>query len=209
MKKAILYFIVTVSFLNLTSCTIDSEGNIHLTWIGWMLIASFGAFLLFLIASIVKGLIEYHSKAKNAKIRLKEAGLSADQIFYMGRYIGGHPDINESIIPCQIHKKDEDFIICHEINNFPEPITKIPIASIKNILVEDRLSIEKKVTLGRILLVGIFALAWTKDKKIDDTYLTIEWYDGRFSHTTVFEYVGNLSMEYANKTRNSLIKLAR
>ena len=42
-------------------------------------------------------------------------------------------------------------------------IGTIPIDSIKSINIEDASSFNKKLSLGRVMLVGVFALAWKKE----------------------------------------------
>jgi hypothetical protein len=51
--------------------------------------------------------------------------------------------------------------------SMPEKVinSAIELSTISNISIEDASSIDKKVTLGRVLLVGVFALAWRKSKK--------------------------------------------
>ena len=83
----------------------------------------------------------------------------------------------------------------------------IVIENIKNITVEDASSIEKKITVGRLLLVGVFALAWRKKKTNELAFVVTEWNDGKFDHSTTFSFEGKEAMTKANTARNSLIKM--
>ncbi len=91
----------------------------------------------------------------------------------------------------------------------PLILGEIPSINIKNILVEDQSTVERRVTLGRMLLVGIFAFAWSKRQKNELAYLIFEWSDGRFEHETIFEFEGRDAMVKANTARNGVIKWLR
>jgi hypothetical protein len=67
---------------------------------------------------------------------------------------------------------------------------------------------EKRITLGRVLLVGIFALAWRKKKKNELAFVTIEWKE-KFENSTIFSFEGQEAMQKANTARNELIKMCR
>jgi len=86
-----------------------------------------------------------------------------------------------------------------------DPLARISNDSITNIVIEDSSTIEKRVSFGRVFLVGIFALAWQKKKKNELAYLIIEWNDGRFDHETMFQFEGKDAMTKANTARNKLI----
>ena len=189
----------------MTSCEINDDGKIvGLNWVGWLIVILF----IGLIIAIIRKANKSTLVMKEANRLLLESGIEPQQVYYMGLYVGGHPDIDDEF-SCRIYKKDDNLVLCNEVNFFPTPKSTIPIASITNIQVEDKSSIEKKVTLGRILLVGVFALGWTKKEKHEINFITIDWNDGRFSHSTTFAFYGEAGAQLANKTRNTLIKLVR
>ena len=208
MKKAFLFSVFIGIVFFLTSCEMDENLEPRLSPFGWLLISIFPLTFIGAIAdSIYK-----HKKSKPvrevAKKRMDEAGINPHEVYFMGQYVGGHPEIDNEFF-CQLYKKDENLVLCKDVDFFPKTISTIPISSITNILVEDKSSIEKKVTLGRILLVGVFALGWTKKEKHELNFIIIEWKDGRFNHSTVFAFSGEAGVHLASKTRNTLIKLAR
>lgn len=82
---------------------------------------------------------------------------------------------------------------------------EIPIEAVSDITIEDASSIEKKITVGRIFLVGIFALGWRKKKKNELAFLVIEWKKGKFEHFTTFSFEGKEAFQNANTARNKLI----
>jgi len=197
MKK--LFF--TIALLTLYSCEMDDKGDFHTTWLFWFLIA------MLIITFIITG-ISAESNIKKKNERLRKAGINPNAVFSVGKYVGGHPNIDKTIEKCSIYKRTEDVVICEVGQNyFPTPKSRIPINSIKNIQVEDASSIEKKITLGRVLLVGVFALAWRKNKKDEHAFVTIDWDDGKFDHSTVFAFDGKNAMQNANTARNNLIKM--
>ena len=85
----------------------------------------------------------------------------------------------------------------------------IDFASIKEVTLEDQSTIENRITVGRMLLVGPLAFAWKKKEKIESAYLILDWNDGTFNHKTLFEFTGSSSMQKANTARNKLINTVK
>lgn len=132
-----------------------------------------------------------------------------------GKYVMGHPDVDNAIEATFIAKKETDLEIVKAVkiqyqptyNYFSKAI--IPIVGIKNVLLEDASSIEKRVTFQRMLLVGIFAFAWKQKKVNEVSYVIIEWNDGKFDHETLFQFEGKGAVVKGNTLRNSLIRFVR
>jgi hypothetical protein len=162
-----------------------------------------------LILFVILG-ISGSKKQKENNEKLKKLGYSLDTKIDTGKYVGGHPDINDTIPKTIIFPKDDRLEIMLEAP-MALPIKKGDIENsfIKNILAEDQSTVEKRVTVGRLLMTGIFAFAWKKKKKNELAYLTIEWNDGRFDHETIFEFEGVGSMQNANTARNKIMKAVR
>jgi len=148
---------------------------------------------------------------------LRGIGIDYSQKIDVGSYVGGHPDIDDVIHMVFCFKRDDKLTFyakrykkTSSIGSvYYDHIGDVPIGKIKDIIIEDASTIERKVTLGRAMLVGVFALAWKKRKKNDETYLNIEWNDGKFNHETLFHFENNGAFNNANKARNALIKLIR
>lgn len=209
MKKLHLQIFIAAIFL-LNSCSEDANGHFHLDWFGWFIILIIISPFAVGIVALIGKLINAKPREENANNYLKEIGIDPLSTNIVFHYVGGHPDLDEEFVG-YLYKRDEEFVLLqHGITTL---VTKfrstIPIKAIKNILVDDRSSIEKKVTFGRVFLVGVFALAWTKDKKNEIAFLTIEWNDGKFDHSTVFAFHNANSMTHANTARNTLIKLIK
>lgn len=125
---------------------------------------------------------------------------------YFGVLTCGHPDI-DGAIRAAVATKDKQLLIFAIGDQPVQPaIAKIPMEFIKNINVEDASTVKNRVTVGRLLAVGVFAFAWTKKEVKETSYLVIEWNDGRFDHETVFEFVGKDAVNSSNQRRNKLIR---
>lgn len=148
---------------------------------------------------------------KELKIKddLNQLKMNVEDFIPIGAYVGGHVDQDEVVNGCHFISKENSFIFYQWLDKTNLPIEKFSIKknNIKSITVEDVSSIEKSITLGRVLLVGVFALAWQKKKKNDLFFIIINWNDGKFNHSTTFSFEGVNSSLNANSSRNKLIKL--
>ncbi len=203
MKKLLILFTFFTSIV-ICSCTVDDVGETHVTSLGWLLIVGLPILFVFMVKSGQK------NKVKTDAF-LAKRGIKQTDIVPYGTYVGGHPDADENINYAVIYPKDKKLIIAKQLHESipPEDKVSIVITSIKDITVEDASSIEKKVTLGRVLLTGVFALAWRKSKKNELAFVSIDWNDGKFNHSTLFSFEGKDAMQKANTARNKLIKIAR
>ncbi len=140
--------------------------------------------------------------------KLEDKAYPSDKISSKIQYLNGHLDLNEALEGVFLFLCDKTIDILQEEEN---TIRKIKLASIKkdsisNIAIEDETTIEKRVSFKRILLVGIFALAWKKKEVNEMAFIIIEWQEGKFSHETTFQIIGKGAMQNANIIRNKLIK---
>jgi hypothetical protein len=151
-----------------------------------------------------------NSATKEVNEKLLAAGYDPEQQIILSKYLGGHPDINEAKPHTSLfYHSGSVHIMEYMPLKMPIKLAEIPGANVKNVVVEDQSSVERRVTLGRMLLVGIFAFAWKKKKKNEQAYLIFEWSDGRFEHETIFEFEGRDAMVKANTARNGVIKWLR
>lgn len=200
MKKA--FFILPLSSL-LIACTENAKGEMVISNFGWGLI-----FILVLTVILIG--IKSSKDSKKAKEYMSVNNIDPLSVILLGKYVGGHPELNKIIESCSAYKRDTSLIICeNEPGGLPRGKCNIPIDSIKNVQIEDASTMDKSVTLGRALLVGVFALAWKKNKKVEVGFLLIDWNDGKFDHSTTFVFEGVKAMENANTARNKLIKILR
>jgi hypothetical protein len=218
--KRLFFLIVYALILIFTSCTkevydVDGFGNISHkevpTDFGWILI-------IFVVVSVIIAIL-YHTtgwKEANEKAneklkakKLKEYGVTSLSVIQdIGKYVGGHPKRNDMIEYCSWYKKEDELIFLQKKDKYelyPSLAMRITISTIKDIVLEDASTMDRRITLGRVLLIGIFALAWRKNKKNEMAFVVIEWNDGKFNHSTTFAYEGKDAMQRANTDRNRLI----
>lgn len=197
MKKAITFLLL---IFNLSSCTFDG-GHVGIApWFWWVIII----FIALMISAGISG----NKEIKRVEENLKNQGLNFNDFKKCGTYVGGHPTLDKTIEGIAI-RKDDKLLRIYEFPNqleMPKFRGNIPIESISDIKVEDATSIERRLTVGRLLLVGIFAFAWKKKKKNEMAFVTIEWKE-KFEHNTVFCFEGKEAMQNANTARNQLIRM--
>jgi len=147
-----------------------------------------------------------NTSSNELKNKMLDLGFDLEKRVITWFYIAGHPEIDSTNIFTSIIPKDNFLYIFEDkIIEMPKKIGRINCNQIKKIVIEDKSTIEKRVTMGRILLTGIFALAWKKIDKNEKSFLIIEWVDERFEHETIFEFNGESSLQEANTARNKLI----
>lgn len=214
MREQLKYYITRILysttlltlFLCLASCVEKGDGEFAFAdWFKTTVV-------IILVVVVVLFIIALTSSTKNEKKTtevLKSRGQSQADFKRVGRYVGGHPNQNEEILRMTVRDAGEDLYFYKHFGEVGMPYFRFEIkkASIRNITIEDASTIEKRVTLGRLVLVGVFALAWRKKEKNEVAFVVIEWNDGRFDHNTTFIHEGTNAMMVANKTRNMLISM--
>lgn len=169
--------------------------------------SSFLIILIVIAVVIMIAVISANNQHKTNSAVMESRGYSRDLSIDTGKYISGHPQISNPIDETVIYLKDDQLEVFNAysvVNGIKEGVIKSTL--IKKIVVEDQSTIEKRITVARLLLVGIFAFALKKKKKNEIAYLIIEWDDGRFEHETIFEFEGSSAMTRANTSRNTLIR---
>ena len=203
MKKYYLIFGLLCYILQ--SCDFDEQGGASLNGFGWFLIIVF----IFFFAIII---IDGNKKHAKSEKQLAEMGLKFSDCKSVGMYVGGHPALKESIKNVYALKEKDKIVLYTQViagYEMPKliPNSEIDIESIKDIKLEDASSIENKITLGRLLLVGIFAFAWKKKKKNETAFVTVTWSKGKFEQNTTFMFEAKDALQNANTARNQLMEL--
>lgn len=137
--------------------------------------------------------------------RLKKQGFTEPMLLNR-KYIMGHPDVDKSA-PMIIAFKEMKIHLLNANTNLS--VASISNELIKSVNIEDKSSMQSRVSLGRMALFGLFAFAMKKSKKDEFAYLVIDWNDGRDDHATVFEYQGRGSTSKANGDRNVILRMIR
>lgn len=170
----------------------------------------FWIILIGLVVIVFVFVAKNEKETKESNKKLASSGYNFNQKVDSGKYISGHPDIDDPITSSIIVPKSSSLVIINDIASHSSRVqAEIANNFIKNVLVEDQTTIERRVTVGRLLLTGLFAFALKKKKKNELAYLVIEWNDGKFEHETIFEFEGKEAIQNANTARNKLIRLVR
>lgn len=207
MKKGLKY-VLFASLLMMTSCKEDgsiSDG-------GW-------AFILGIILIFIWVMYTTNNEMKKNNEIAKKNGDDPRNYKDVGAYIGGHPQINNSYQHV-LAKKNGDVIefwsgFLYDENSFSSSMPSkiegfsISIDAIEDIRLEDRTTIDKNVTAGRMFLVGMYAFAWKKKKKEEMACVVIKWKMGKFENETIFMLEGKGAMGRANKARTNLINMCQ
>jgi hypothetical protein len=154
-----------------------------------------GIIIIFFIV-LLGLLIIFLIRQRQSRKELETVGLAT---IPMGAYLTGLPNVleaNGEILASVT--KDSYIFYSGEITR--KEIGKIPIQAVEQISVEDKTSISQRVTLSRILVLGLFALAAPKKTEHKDFYLVIEWQDEKgYQEKTVFRFQGYLAQKSAKQ----------
>lgn len=167
------------------------------------------AIILIVFVIIMIGIFAENKNEKDSEAYMKARGISKDRMIESQKYIAGHPGIDNPIVQTFLTFDKSNFSIYEYKTSIdgrlPFEVARILKSNIKDVIAEDATTMEKRVTVGRLLVVGLFAFALKKNKKNELAYLTIKWSDGRFEHDTYFEFAGKDAMTKANTARNRII----
>lgn len=158
--------------------------------------------LIFSVVMFIASSVTASRNAEATKMKLKE--LQSIETLNIGKNITGLENVsaNDLAITCVI---SEDSFVFLRRNG--EELGRIPRNSINKIVVDDRSKITQHVTVGRVLALGIFALAVPKTGKALSFYLLIDWNNEEgVVENTVFEFSGANSNILANKALTTLKK---
>ncbi len=120
----------------------------------------------------------------------------------MGKYIAGLPNADDPVndVDCAITKSHLVFF-----SNINKELGKIPRNGINQIIVDDKSQIAQRLTVTRMLTLGIFSLAAPKKKKYIEFYVVIDWRDNSgIRQNTVFEFIDQDANKNANRAANCL-----
>ena len=167
-------------------------------------------FLVVFVVIIIMSILIAISNNSVRKTQLKSLNITELDLIQCGKYTAGHPDIDKPINFAEVLCKDNELLI-YGSSDRSRPVlsARIPIEKIKNIILEDASTVQKRVTVTRLLSTGLFAFALKKKEKTETAYIIIEWNDGKFDHETIFEFSNLGAVQKANETRNKLVKLCR
>jgi hypothetical protein len=140
--------------------------------------------------------------------------------YFSGKYVGGHPDaptpipvttgvLTDSEIVIHVAGIKQQYAALHGLKQ-PKELGaiafRIPVSSITNVVVEDASTVEKRVTMTRLLTVGVFAFGAKKKKVHSEFYVTLTWGAGKIPNETIFEFEGQNAQTQANQWRSIIVK---
>lgn len=118
------------------------------------------------------------------------------------KYLTGHPNLDHS--DCfNIEVQDYKLIFFGLDDEF---VAAINGQFITEISVCDKSVLQERVTLGRVALLGLWALAAPKREKIAICHLVITWQDEHSTRQTAFEYNGYEPLLRADRARDTLVR---
>ncbi len=159
-------------------------------------IIAVGIFALLLIAAAIQRMRMTPEQRAEHDASMKKRADDKRAATDAGRYISGHPGINQ---PLGVRLLVEgDLVVFIKADITGARIGSIPLASIEDVVVEDQSTMERRVTATRLLAVGIFAFAMKKGRQHVCFYVTVSWSDGRFKNNTIFEFVDPNPLARAN-----------
>lgn len=124
--------------------------------------------ILILVASIIGNLVKTNNKNTNDGQELPKRNLLA----MWCTYIGGCPKILDTHITNVSIEKDENNLY---FNNLTGDILSIPLSNIKDITVQSKEQISQRVTISRLILLGVFAFGAPKKEKKITKYIVINY----------------------------------
>ncbi len=156
-----------------------------------------GVVLAIIIFVLIKSSRDSLKKQKENDDKLEKLGFTRH--YEAGTYLTGFQESErQSNVICG-ETKDELIFLDSDLNE----LGKIPIKDITDITLEDKSTIDKRITLTRIALVGIFAFGLQKKRKDEVYFLVIDWKSKKLGETVVFEFT---NLEDVNKAMFNIKK---
>src|SRR6266404_8388630 len=129
---------------------------------------------------------------------------NATHHFSVGKYMVGLEKCDRPMENVECVVAPADFIFA-KLNG--TELGRVPRDSVFEVLVDDKSQLSQRLTATRMVLLGVFALAAPKAKKMKEWCVAVNWTDSRgLSRATVFEFTGSNCEGDANKASNSILR---
>ena len=192
----------------------ETQGN---PLLGLLILIAIAAVIVYLARRVYAGAKKTEADkaaaqaAFNALSPEEKAAIQAkkekEKTHFSGRYMRGHPALPRPIQTTNCQLAEDDILIYSPVSGKLGPVVgKIPLSQVQNVVVEDKSTVEKRVTMTRVLAIGVFALAAKKKEVHPEFYLTISWGGGKIGNETIFEFDGENAQVNANALRNEIAK---
>ena len=120
-----------------------------------------------------------------------------------GKYLIGLPTANDPTDKVNWRITADHFVFTSTLA-YSEELGRIPRNSINEVRVDLRQNVGQRLTVTRMLTLGVFALAAPKRRR-NEYCLVVDWDDLNGNrHNTVFEFTGRTAAEDANSAANFL-----
>jgi hypothetical protein len=143
---------------------------------------------------VVMGGVAIYTGVKASRWR---KSLNYETVFCIrGKYVTGLPNLHTPLKNLHCFVTQSDFIFAPSRDG-PE-LARIPCSSVKSASLDDHTSIKSKVTVPRILTLGLLALAAPANVRSGDLVLLIDWTnEAGDRQNAVFEFTGGDSVRDA------------
>ena len=163
--------------------------------------------IVFLIFIIVMGVahakeqkVKEDSQKQRRNKKLEELKPAARTS--VGKYLAGLPNVGQSAFEIDCVVVGDQFLF---LDGIGRELDKIPRDSINQIIVDDKSQITQRLTVPRLLALGVFAFAAPLAQKHKTFCLVIDWDDEKgVRQNTLFEFEGESSAAQANAAANVL-----
>jgi len=164
--------------------------------------------IIFCVIMVIVNLNKQHENEESKKsLEGKVQNLQPLESINIGKHLTGLSKVNESdlFVTCAILENEFLFL-----GSNGAEIGRILRNSINQIVIDDKSQITQRITVGRLLTLGIFSLAIPKTEKQLNFCLLIDWdNENGIRENTVFEYSGLNSNIAANTAANTLKKYVK
>lgn len=165
----------------------------------------FWFFLVMFIIGIL-GYSTFKSKIQQIEIdninfnKLKNKEYNKNNFIWIKKYFGGIHGVNKNNIPILLYPSKTGFeIFDNQYNRLGDLLNE----QITDISIEDKSSVEKRLSVTNIALFGVLGLAMRKSKEYDVSLLIIKLSDGRFTHEGIFSFEYTKEEKMKDKNLNS------
>ena len=124
--------------------------------------------------------------------------------FSVGRYIVGLEDQNYVTDNVECVVGPDDFVFAKMGGT---ALGKIPRDAVEEVAIDDKSQITQRLTVTRMVALGVFALAAPKKRKIKEWCVGVRWVDSKgLKRVTVFEFTGSNPEGNANEAATKLMR---
>lgn len=131
-----------------------------------------------------------------------------DTLKYVGTYVGGYPDMAESIESCYVFLNNGTLEFCKKLMvENPVFLFKIKQSYIKTVEVKNPEIMANDISFGKLLLNSDFTVEWERKFNSELAFVVINWEDAKQQYYTVFAFEGLDALQKATTAKTDLLNL--